>query len=212
MHTSILHPITTAYLAPAIERIRFCFHTDARFVVSRLSGRAYGPAREEDECGMVVDAGIDDAGHDSSSWDGASQDTGATHTEARGPRESDLPDPRKLAQDWITLWQSEISAMAADPEMRESWQTMMALWAGIMSTMVRVMPRATERHERAGGQPRTTDAPRTPSAAAAPDTRDVEIERLARHVAILERRLADLERGGDPPVHPKRRPTRKPRK
>jgi hypothetical protein len=162
---------------------------------------------------MVVDAGIDGAGHGSSGWDGVSQDTGgARQTEARGKGGPDLPDSRELAQDWITLWQSEISAMAADPEMRESWQTVMALWAGIMSTMVRGMPRATERHERTDGQSRTADAPRAPAAAVAPDTRDVEIERLARHVAILERRLADLERGGGPAVHSKRRPARKPRK
>ena len=51
-----------------------------------------------------------------------------------------MPDPRKLAQDWITLWQSELSAMAADPEIRESWQTVMALWAGTMSAMLRGLP------------------------------------------------------------------------
>ncbi len=105
---------------------------------------------------MVVDAGIDNAGHDSSSWDGTSQ-SGADQTGAdakgadrdetgrAGPRAhaaSDLPDPRKLAQDWITLWQSELTAMAADPEMRESWQTVMTLWAATMSTMLRGMPRA----------------------------------------------------------------------
>ena len=31
----------------------------------------------------------------------------------------DLPDLGKLAQDWITLWQSELSAMAADREIHE---------------------------------------------------------------------------------------------
>jgi hypothetical protein len=164
---------------------------------------------------MVVDAGLDNAGHDSSTYDASGQDKPASGgPESRARHASDLPDPRKLAQDWITLWQSELSAMAADPEMRESWRSVMAIWAGTMSTVLRGLPRAptSDRYERAGGQSRTADAPRPPPTAAAPDTRDAEIERLARHVATLERRLADLERGGDPPVAPKRRAARKPRK
>ena len=36
-------------------------------------------------------------------------------TDPRDRAATDMPDPRKLAQDWITLWQSELSAMAADP-------------------------------------------------------------------------------------------------
>jgi hypothetical protein len=167
---------------------------------------------------MVVDTGFDDAGHDSSTWEhaaGADQHQRATgDPQPRARITPDLPDPRKLAQDWITLWQSELSAMAADPEMRESWQTVMALWAGTMSIILRAMPRApsVEQYERAGGPARTADAPRATPAAAAPDSRDAEIKRLARHIATLERRLADLEHGGDPPVHPERRPARKPRK
>ena len=80
---------------------------------------------------MTVDAGFDDTGHDSGQRAAAGRDEpdfgGA---EADPGTTAEMPDPRKLAQDWITLWQSELSAMAADPEMRESWQTLMALWAG----------------------------------------------------------------------------------
>jgi hypothetical protein len=196
-----------------------------RFDVSQPPDRAYGPAREEDECGMAVDTGLDNTGHDSSDWSTTGPDRdGSGGKESRARVTPDLPDPRKLAQDWITLWQSELSAIAADPEMRESWQTVLALWAGTMSTMLRAMPRgpaaggpgmgaaAPERHDRAGGQAGTADAPRAAAAAAASDARDAEIERLAGHVATLERRLAELERGGDPAVNPKRRPGRRPRK
>jgi len=115
-----------------------------------------------------------------------------------------------LAQDWITLWQSELSALAADPELRETWQTLMALWAGTMTAAVSAMPRAPTPHDHAARSPGSTETPRAAPAPAAPDARDAEIERLARHVAALERRLAELERGGDPPVHSKRRPRRRP--
>jgi hypothetical protein len=183
-----------------------------RFGVSQSVRGAYGPAREEDECGMVMDAGPDDAGHDTDERGTA------------GAAATDLPDPRKVAQDWITLWQSELSAMAADPEIRESWQTLMALWAGTMSTLLRGLPRdplGNRGHDGAGGRAGSADASGAASAAAAPDARDAEIDRLARHVAALEQRLAELsqrverERGGDPAVHPRRHPAtgagRKPR-
>jgi hypothetical protein len=145
---------------------------------------------------MTGSAGRDNAGHDSSGQNAAGQDRpGSGGPESRARVIPDLPDARKLAQDWVTLWQSELSAMAADREMREAWQTILAVWAGTMSAMLRGLPRAP--------------APQWHSNPAADRH---EIERLARHVATLERRLADLERAGDPPVTPKRSPGRKTRK
>src|SRR5271165_1565859 len=151
---------------------------------------------------MVVDAGLNNAGHDANGWDSAGPASDGT----------DASRARALAQDWITLWQGELSALAADPEMREAWQSVMALWAGTMAATLHAMPRqrpaAPDDHT--GGRAGTADAPRAAPSAAAPDPRDAEIERLARHVAALERRLADLEDGADPPVDPKRRPGRQP--
>ena len=51
------------------------------------------------------------------------------------------PDLRKLAQDWITLWQSELAGLAVDREAQETWQAMLALWAGAAAAMLRAMPR-----------------------------------------------------------------------
>jgi hypothetical protein len=155
---------------------------------------------------MVVDAGLDDRGSDAEEWN-------ATARAGNGAAGKGSPTSRaqSLAQDWITLWQSELSALAADPEMREAWQAMMALWAGTMAATLRAIPRERPcaQHDGAGRNSRAADAPRTAAAAAAPDPRDAEIERLARHVAALERRLADIERGGRAPVDPGRRPRRK---
>jgi hypothetical protein len=100
---------------------------------------------------------------------------------------------QELARDWITLWQSELAALATDREAQETWQTLMALWAGAAGAMLQALPRAG--HD--GGGARSSYAPRPAAAPAAPDPRDAEIERLARRVAELERRLAELERGGD---------------
>jgi hypothetical protein len=95
----------------------------------------------------------------------------------------------ELARDWITLWQSELAALAVDREAQESWQTLLAVWAAAAAAMLRAMP-----HD--GGRAGAAVAPRPAPVAAAPDAGDAEIERLGRRIAELERRLAELERGG----------------
>ena len=51
------------------------------------------------------------------------------------------PDLHALAHDWVTLWQSELAAIAADREAQESWQAIVALWAGVAGAMVAAAPR-----------------------------------------------------------------------
>ena len=104
-------------------------------------------------------------------------------------------DLQALAQDWVTLWHSELAALSADPEAQETWRTCLAMWAGWSSNLIKFLPGAPA-DGGAAGRGRPADAPRPAPAAPAPDARDAEIERLARHVAELERRLARLDRGG----------------
>jgi hypothetical protein len=154
---------------------------------------------QEAECNMVADAGFKNTGPDGDGCDSASPQAG-----------EESIDMRRLARDWITLWQSELNAMAADPEMHETWQSVLALWAGGMASMLRAAPRESAvRREPSGRGTGAADPPRPQAAAAAPDPRDAEIERLGRHVASLERRFAELEHGSRVPVDPKRRRPRR---
>jgi hypothetical protein len=118
----------------------------------------------------------------------------APGTAAADPQGADM---QRLARDWITLWQSELTAAAADRELQETWQTLAGLWAGVAGAVLAALPRGLPdgptRHAAAPG-PGAAAPARSAPPAAAPDPRDAEIQRLARSVAELERRLADLER------------------
>jgi hypothetical protein len=173
---------------------------------------------------MAAEAGTNDAGSpNTGNRDAGSQGTGnqdaGNHNASRQDRSSSesngtgTQNARQLAQDWISMWQSELTALAADPELRESWQALAAVWAGVMAAALQTSPRPGSRgtDERSAGSPRPAATAGAAPAAAAPDPRDAEIERLARHVAALERRLADLERNDPPAAAPSRNSRRKPR-
>ena len=118
-----------------------------------------------------------------------------------GDRPDPLPgdpageDLHELARDWITLWQSELAALAVDREAQETWHVLLSLWAGAAGAVIESWPRgaaddpAGHRRGAAGAAAAAGAAP----AAAAPDPRDVEVEQLRDRVAELERRLAGLE-------------------
>jgi hypothetical protein len=107
------------------------------------------------------------------------------------PEAAASEDLHDLARDWITLWQSELAALAVDREAQEAWCVLLSLWAGAAGAVLAGLPRrlADDPRER----PAAT-ASRPAPAAAAPDTGDAEVERLRERVAELERRLAGLER------------------
>lgn len=108
-------------------------------------------------------------------------------------------DLDSLAEDWITLWQSEIAGLAADPELAEQWAAWAALGAAWMRAATAMGPRPR------GGFHDSPPAPPGPPPAAAPSGaggaqgagRDDQPARaaMADRLAELERRLADLEGG-----------------
>jgi hypothetical protein len=102
----------------------------------------------------------------------------------------------KLAEDWVALWQSELTALSADRELRESWAAMVALWA---STATMALGAMRPRDDAAPG----TTAPPQPPGPAPADVAPVagvdEIAGLNRRIAELEQRLAAFDRDGCPP-------------
>jgi hypothetical protein len=92
----------------------------------------------------------------------------------------------KLAKDLVAMWHSELTAMAADRELRETWTATMALWAQAANAAAALLP-----HERAApGSPGSAQPARPPAPVAASQPGLAEIELLNSRVAELEQRLA----------------------
>ncbi len=116
-------------------------------------------------------------------------------------------DGDTLAEDWVALWQSEMAAMAADRELRESWTGLLALWAGAVGAALQLAPgwrgfdAAAARN--ANGAASTPQPAGTPPAAAASDLGGDEARRLHERITELESRLSTFERErGRKPVRP----------
>ncbi|MDE2319109.1 MAG: hypothetical protein KGK02_05345 [Rhodospirillales bacterium] len=100
-----------------------------------------------------------------------------------------------LAKDFLAVWQSELTAMAADRELRENLDAMLNLWvwaAGAAAALL--LP-----YEPAPRGPGTVEPARAAPVAAASGSGVDEVERLSRRVAELEQRLAELLERRDGP-------------
>ncbi|WP_297855461.1 hypothetical protein [Elioraea sp.] len=109
----------------------------------------------------------------------------------------------QLARDWIALWQSELAALASDPEAVEAWTRLVSLWAASATAALGMMPRGGAAHEPPSARP---FAPAGPAPAGAPpDARGVAgdgggrdgalFARILERLDAIERRLAALEVG-----------------
>jgi hypothetical protein len=109
----------------------------------------------------------------------------------------------QLARDWITLWQSELAALAADAEAVEAWTRLLSLWAGAAAIGLRMAPRADAVHDPYAA--RAAPPPRAAAAGAASDAGgvagdggrrdDAVLARILDRLDAIERRLAALEVG-----------------
>jgi hypothetical protein len=128
-------------------------------------------------------------------------------------------DIEKLAEDWIALWQSEVAGLATDPELVEKWAAFAALGAAWFKAAAQFSkpftPGAAAQHDSAV-------LPSRPAPAAAPSGAGGDAghggsggaarDAMAERIAILERRLADLESGaGGAGAHQRRPRQRRPR-
>lgn len=103
----------------------------------------------------------------------------------------------ELAKNLVAIWQSELTAMAADRELHESWVAMIQLWARIATTAAALLP-----HDPAPGGSFSTQPARAAPADAASEPGLDEVSVLNRRVAELERRLAELLEQRDTSGHP----------
>jgi hypothetical protein len=116
----------------------------------------------------------------------------ASHAPAAG-RSADF---QAVTADWITIWQSELAAMATDRETHEAWVRFVALWARAAGAAARFLPQApAPRADGPGGYAGSAAPPGAAAAMAAPDARDAAIQHLADRVDELERRIKALTAG-----------------
>jgi hypothetical protein len=131
-----------------------------------------------------------------------------------GEREAPFgPDLSSLARDWIELWQSELAALAAEPETAETWARLAAFWAGLAAAGLGAIPRgvaderfrpggdagagrefwfgATTRGAGAAPSPRPAAGDPASDPGVAPSQR--LLERILDRLDAIERRLAELE-------------------
>jgi hypothetical protein len=109
----------------------------------------------------------------------------------------------ELARDWITLWQSELAALAADTETVEAWTRLLSLWAGAAAAGLRLAPRADAVHDpypaRAAQPPRAAAAGAAPGAGGVAGDGgrgdDALLARILDRLDAMERRIAALEVG-----------------
>jgi len=97
----------------------------------------------------------------------------------------------KLAEDWLSLWRSELTAMAADRELRETTKALLTLWANTAITSLGAIRTA---HDSALRNPVPTQPPRPAPDSAAPLPGLDAFDQLNRRIAELEQRLAAFER------------------
>lgn len=92
----------------------------------------------------------------------------------------------QLAKDLVSLWQSELTALAVDREMQEGWSKLVELWAQLVTMAASLLPHETSPGGAAPAQPSWPTAVDAASGVGLDETRW-----LRRRIAELEQQLAE---------------------
>ena len=110
------------------------------------------------------------------------------------------PDLTGLAQDWVTLWQSEMTALARDREAQEQWAMLVGFWANLAGQTIAARAALIRTHDQPAPRSTRTHDPARPATAAAashsggqPGADQPSLAQLHRRIADLEQRLAALD-------------------
>lgn len=118
----------------------------------------------------------------------------------------DQPDFAALARQYLDLWEDQLTAMAADPDLSEQsarfFEAMTRLGKDANPMLSANLAEFLQRAQTGNANAQNTSAPtpdRTETATPAPGDRDDRLDQLARRLAAVEERLNRLESAGRKP-------------
>lgn len=125
------------------------------------------------------------------------------------PDDPVTPDLSALATRYVDLWQKQVAAAAADPDLAAGFAAMLRI-AGSGAGLFDPARLAALAAETSLGHTDRGSAPGTGAGGTAPRDRGDELERIARRLDAIDARLAALESrldggGGSPSPAPRRR-------
>jgi hypothetical protein len=116
----------------------------------------------------------------------------------------DQPDFAALARQYLDLWEDQLTAIAADPDLAEQsarfFEAMTQLGKDANPMLSTNLAEFLQRAQTGNANAKNTSTPdRTQTAAATSGDRDDRLDQLTRRLAAVEERLDQLEPGGQKP-------------